>query len=258
MGRPAATAPSGANAPRLVARERRRPICFGVAEPALIDLERILAPWHLRPWPRPTAPQPVAFVFSRCPGNWEDEPTANEGLLSLAADLHRSGLARRIAIPGTGADRGPETTTYQGCTVWGRALEALGVPREALVLVPGEGAHTRTEGDDFVRLARERGWRDALILMNPHETLRVMLGLLVSFRLFDHPMRATPVTPAATDWNRVVYGSQGALELPRAHHILEEARRVVGYQAKGDLASLDDLDRYYREVLGIASPVPPR
>lgn len=223
----------------------------------MTDLDRILAPWHLRPWPRPTRPRPVAFVFSRCPGNWEHEPPANEGLLHLAAEIFHAGLVPLVAIPGTGAERGPETTTYQGCTVWRRALEELGVPRDAIVLVPGDGAHTRTEGDDFVRLARERGWSEALILMNPHETLRVMLGLLVSFRLFGHAMHATPVTPATTDWNRVVYGSQGALALPRAHHILEEARRVLAYQAKGDLASLDELDRYYREVLGIESPMPP-
>lgn len=222
------------------------------------DLDRVLAPWHLAPWPTPSTAYPVAFVFSRCPGNWEHAPPTNEGLLWLAAELHRSGVARQIAIPGTGADRGPETTTYPGCRVWSRALAALGVPEDALVLVPGDGAHTRIEGDDFVRLAKERGWRDALILMNPHETLRVMLGLLVSFRLFAHPMRARPVTPAATDWNRAVYGSQGELRMARAHHILEEARRVLAYQRKGDLASLDELDRYYREVLGVMSPVPPQ
>ncbi|MFN7954688.1 MAG: hypothetical protein U0610_23390 [bacterium] len=222
------------------------------------DIDRVLAPWHLAVWPAPRTPCPVAFVFSRCPGNFEHDPPRNEGLLWLAAELHRTGVAGRIAIPGTGADRTPETTTYPGCHVWTRALRELGVPAEAIVLVPGEGAHTRTEGDDFVRLAKERRWTEALVLMNPHETLRVMLGLLVSFRLFGHPMRATPVTPATTDWNRDVYGSQGELRMARAHHILEEVRRVLAYQAKGDLASLDELDHYYREVLGIASPVPQR
>ncbi len=224
----------------------------------MTDLDRILDPWHLRPWLRPSEPYPIAFVFSRCPGNWEHEPPANEGLLHLAAELHHAGLAQLVAIPGTGAERSPDTTTYQGCTAWRRTLEGLGVPTDEIVLVAGEGAHTRTEGDDFVRLAKERGWTDALILMNPHETLRVLLGLLVSFRLFAHPMRVRPVTPATTDWNRVVYGSQGELRLPRAHHILEEARRVFAYQGKGDLASLDELDRYFSEMLGIASPVPPR
>ncbi len=215
------------------------------------ELARLLDPLHLRSWPRPTRKHPVAFVFSRCLGNWEHDPPRNEGLLWLAADLHRSGLAELVAIPGTGVDRPPDTTTYAGFPVWKRALLELGVPDPAIVAVPGAAEHTRAEGDDFVRLAAARGWREALILMNPHETLRVMLGLLRSFELFGHRLRATPVTPSATDWSREVYGSQGAHRLPRAHHILEEVRRVLAYQAKGNLVTLAELDTYYRDELGV-------
>ena len=86
--------------------------------------------------------------------------------------------------------------------------------------------------------------------MNQHETARVILTLLKVFEETGYPMVIYPVTPH-NDWNKLICGSQGKIQLPRALHIVEELRRIPMYQAKGDLASWEELECYYRDILKV-------
>lgn len=210
---------------------------------------RLFDLFHLRHWPVSEQAVPVAFVPGRAKGDWETTDD-DLGILGQAAKLYADGRIDQVAIPGI--ERRGETN-YLGAKTWMLYLDALGVKKEFVVPTKGEGRNTRTEMDDFVELAQQRGWTDALVLVNPHQVLRVMLGALKSFEGIGHHMTLRPVTHKA-DWNAQVYGSQGHKKLPRALHILEEWRRVVEYQAKGDLASFDELSDYYANKLGVSWP----
>ena len=145
-------------------------------------------------------------------------------------------------------------TGYPGWREWTSYLTTeWDIPEEHIAKTQGKGLHTRTETDDFVFLAKKRGWTDGFIISNQHEVLRVMLGVLKSFDHAGHRMNLWPLTPTA-DWNQDIYGSQGQIPLPRALHISEELRRVGEYQKKGDLASFEELSKYYTNVLGVPWP----
>lgn len=80
--------------------------------------------------------------------------------------------------------------------------------------------------------------------MNPHQALRAMLGILKSFEKHGYPMQVVPVCPPCVSWSKEVYGSQGALLLPRHQHIQQEWNNIPRLQDKGDLASLEELNTY--------------
>ena len=221
-------------------------------------------PWHLREWLPLRHKGDVAFVPGRAKGNWEMEGSNKgiqfQGLLVVAAKVFHAHMVSAIVIPGTEGSRRGGTKTgplvengYPGKDVWTRELVNLGVPAASIIPTRGEGYHTRSEIDDFIFLAKERGWMRGLVFMNPHETLRVMLSFLASRKENEHAIDLFPVTPRAS-WDTLVYGSLGAQEMPRAHHILEEFLRVQKYQAAGHLASFDELGAYYNIVVGVPWP----
>lgn len=195
----------------------------------------------------------TAFVFGRAQGDYEAVQN-DDGILETVATLyHRGRLVPCVIIPNQEAGMAfggkHVATTFPGTKVFRERLEALGV-HEYDIVVPGEYEfHTRGEGDAYVRAAKERGWKSAIAIMNPHQGLRTMLGLLKSFALHQHPMTVVPVYPSRVNWEKSVYGSQGELVLPRHQHIEQEWDRIIRYQAKGDLASFGELNDYLTSCL---------
>ncbi|MDP3685284.1 MAG: hypothetical protein Q8R32_00465 [bacterium] len=189
----------------------------------------------------------AAFVFGRAQGDFE-ATDGDSGILEKAAGLYRNDLVAFVIIPSqeAGVAHGGKSvaTTFPGTQVFRRNLEELGVPQQAIV-VPGDYVpYTRAEGDAYVRLAKERGWTSAVTIQHPHQAPRTMLGLLKSFAACQHHMHVVPDYPWSVNWSKRVYGSQGAQLLPRHEHIQEEWRRILEYQAKGDLASWEELEHY--------------
>lgn len=219
-----------------------------------MNLEKLFNVRNLQHWQWPEQSKlDAVFIPGRAEGNWEDSyGGSNDGLLSLAGD--HNDLYRYIVIPGSDGSysisgrRFP--TGYPGWREWKENICRQGIPEHRVLLTLGHGLNTRTETDDFVSLAKGKGWTSGAVFMNQHETLRVMLGVLKSFEIAGHRMKIYPVTPRA-EWDRVIYGSQGQKQMPRALHILEEFSRVVTYQKKGDLASFEELETYYKEVLAV-------
>ena len=124
----------------------------------------------------------------------------------------------------------------------------LGVP-ETDILISGDAPdkrHTRGESDFFIEMAREQGWTSAVVLTQPHQLLRAVLGTLKVMELQKYGMEVYGLAPSSTSWFEVVKGSQGMEAKPRFEHIADELNRVSLYQKKGDLVSAHDALSYLR------------
>lgn len=202
----------------------------------------------------PTNPVDATFVFGRASGDWEED-LCNNGVLHIAVALYRAGLAEYVVIPGYDctqtAEGLPVPTGYPGRERWkGFLQERLEVPHHCIWSTRGHGTNTKTEGDDFILLARKRGWKSAAVIMQPHQALRAMLGLVRSLEQLQYPMRIVPVIPQRVQWKKHVFGSQGQGGFERYKHIAWEWERIPKYQANGDLASLQELYSYLLAHVG--------
>lgn len=179
------------------------------------------------------------FLHGRAAGD-------TDGLFELASQLVKTERADRIVITGTEGDALDPVAprAWAGKTAWTEALVALGVPVDKIVY--SEPAyHTRQESDVYVDMARQEGWGNAIVLSQPHQALRAILGTLMSVRnAGDYPLRVYSGFPPNTDWDKIVYGSQGQNPMPRRDHCALEMQRVIAYQEKGDLVSLKDYLEY--------------
>lgn len=99
--------------------------------------------------------------------------------------------------------------------------------------------------DDFLTLAVAEGWSRTLgVTQQPHAP-RAMLGtveLLKDRQLTN--LVVAPVWSFIYDCSRECYGSQRSGPLPRFQWIDEEIDRILSYQQRGDLATLDELLEY--------------
>ena len=142
----------------------------------VVDM-RLLDPWHLRSWPKPSRKLQVAFVPGRARDAWEGGH-GDDGLLHTAAYMHRCDMCMYIALPGTigsFVDGKRAASGYPGFVQWYGELLKLGVEGEVIFPTVGRGFHTQSETDDFVELAKEHGWTEGAVIMSPHQTLRVVL-----------------------------------------------------------------------------------
>lgn len=200
----------------------------------------------------PLKPVNAVFIFGRAYRDYE-ATDGDSGILRTAVELYRQRLTQYLSFPGTkghcAADGTTVTTTYPGPEVFSQHLQALGVPAENIIPTAEAPPHTRGDSDAFVELSKQRGWDNAVVVMHPHQVLRSMLGILKSFEKHNHKMLILPVCPFRVNWNKNVYGSQGTLLLKRHAHIQQEWERILRFQQKGDLASLEDLNSYLSHSL---------
>jgi hypothetical protein len=122
----------------------------------------------------------------------------------------------------------------------------LGVPEKKIMPVPGDGHNTKTEMDDFLNWAVSQKWRTVIAITQPAHALRAMLGTVRSLQALGSQIRVYPWWSNRYDFTASSYGSQGEGPLPRSQWIDQEYDRIVRYQAKGDLASLEELHAYLR------------
>lgn len=216
-------------------------------------------------WPKASTADCV-FVPGLAVDNWQDNET-DDGILKTAAALHvesvMKGGACIIAIPGyeatmpEGREGIPSTTGYPGANVWKAELRGMCIMDTATALYAcdavgrdGNSWNTRTEADDFVRLARERAWKSAAVLCTPFHLLRVLCTLVQALDEVSYRLRLFPVTPRSISWTKPVYHSQGLKQLPRIEHIKEEWERIPLYRKNGSVASFLNVLSYLRWSLG--------
>jgi hypothetical protein len=157
-------------------------------------------------------------------------------VIGVARHLLDHGLAKRILISGCGPLCG-----YPGAEDWTEKLTAAGVASDAIARVPVpadlETMHTLSEAEFFVRFAKERGLRSAIIVSAPFHLERAYMTMVtVATRAYpDLRLHAAPGDPLP--WDEEVVHSQGVLRAKRQELIAEELKRIERYQAKSDLLS---------------------
>ncbi len=183
----------------------------------------------------PTEPVDAIFLHGRSFGD-------DDGLFELCKSLIDSGTARYVAINGSNGEKLNGTVAgeaWPGKDEYFKRLSDLGI-KNIFSTMPA--FHTREENDAFLQLARERGWKSAITLSQPHQLLRAMRGQVKSMREQNYSMRIYGASPRPCDWQKTVFGSQGKEQKPRFEHIEHELLATYSY---GDLASYDELIAYF-------------
>jgi uncharacterized SAM-binding protein YcdF (DUF218 family) len=98
-----------------------------------------------------------------------------------AADLYQQGYSRLVLLTEVPRDASEQFLLDRGISVElsearrKRILEALGVPADAIVILPGIVSSTADEGRVFARWAKGRRIRSLLVVTSPYHTARTRL-----------------------------------------------------------------------------------
>lgn len=172
------------------------------------------------------------------------------GLYELAKAMHRRRGIRFIAVTNNEGEKYGSDEKFlanPGKTECIRILtEDFKIPRGKILVPEMEARHTREENTAFLSLSIQEGWRSAVIIAQPHQLLRAMLGMVQEMAQKGYWMEVYTKAPAFVPWLEVVKGNQGTEEKPREDHILDELRRVRHYQHTGELPTFKDLFAYLR------------
>jgi hypothetical protein len=197
--------------------------------------------------------QSLIMVFSDYPSEAVDavflHPLSHKDddeMFPLAASLIKSGRAGYIVTNGSdGQAMGDPSPgkAWAGRDVYLRRLVEAGVPEEK-ILFSLPCMHTRENNDFFLEVARRHGWKRIITLNQPQQLLRATLGQIRSMQLSGYWMRVYATCPRPWDFQREVFGSQGAQQVRRLELLKPELGRVITYQATGDLATFDEFFAY--------------
>lgn len=170
-------------------------------------------------------------------------------ILSAVADITKGGKANYVIIPGDNGERvgekGKQLANIGREEIVNR-LCSLGVKPEVMLVSSKDALHTRAETTAFFSLILNRRFTKIGVIAHPHQLLRIMLGTVNELNRLKIFLPVYSTYPAHTDWEEVVFGSQGRESKPRREHILDEMIRIPVYQQKGDLATFEELAEYYR------------
>ena len=188
---------------------------------------------------RPTKPVDAAIFFGR---SWFD--AEKSGVYQLLVDFYRSGKAKYIVIYGSRGQRFGDTKPNAVAPSHGFArarLVKMEVADDSIInapLIDSTKNNTLEQGKAFLRTAGEYNFKNLVVIDNPHQLLREMLGLIATIDKQEefHPQIWT-AAPTSTDWQKRVMGAQGEHLGPRSDHIDLENGRIRKYQDSGDLAS---------------------
>lgn len=215
----------------------------------------------LNDWPKEIVD--ANFFHARSHNDYDD-------LFEQAAELYQNKITRYVVINGgDGRHRGGNIPkeAWPGADFWVDQLVQLGV-KEKDIYRTGAAFNTKEENDGFLEVARAHKWHSAVITgCQPHQILRPFLGFLKSMHDSDYRMRVYASVPRQKSmpswWRRSVYYPP-AMCTPeellsfedrwriRFELMSGEFLKIPEYQAKGHLATFEELFDYLREypVLG--------
>ena len=183
------------------------------------------------------------FVWGRAAGEWESNQP-HSVLRYTAAIHHLTGAP--IYIPGYyGRDVGQGETGYPGPETWADRLEHFGVQSGFIHKVEGGGHNTKTECEDFLKMADLLGLQCTAAVTTCIHAPRAMLGAVRSMdQMGLASLIMLPVWPGEVCLDREVYGSQGEGPFLLRDWIPREFGRIPTYTAQGDLATFPRLSEY--------------
>jgi len=130
-----------------------------------------------------------------------------------------------------------------------KQLQEKGVDLKKIILCPPpdskvRGLHTKLEGESLINKAILKNFGSGVVIAHAHQLLRISLGVIKTLGEKDYNFSFWHAFPGSTNWEEKVGGSQGMAPMPRKKHILEETKRVLIYQQKGDIASFQEFLEY--------------
>lgn len=196
---------------------------------------------------RPSEPVDAIFFFGR---SYFD--AGKHDLYKTAVDLIKDKKAQYVFLPGDEGFRMGGSVPREsrpGISLETDRLTKMGVDRDKIFYCPHPipetiGFNTKTEGDAFLKTAEQRGFKRVIVLTQPHQIVRAMLGVVKTIDDQELDIDIWCSVPQSTDWQVRVKGSQGKERKPRAEHIPDETGRILKYQDQGDLASFEELFAY--------------
>lgn len=190
----------------------------------------------------PQQPVDVLFFHNRSYGDYT-------GLFEIARKMFEEGRVRFIAVTNNEGERVGSTIPFEanpGKTWCIENLMAQQIPAGNILYPYTMAFQTREENNAFLELSRQMEWKEGVILTQPHQIVRPMLGMVQAMHNNGYQMKVYTAIPRFTPWQEVVRGNQGTEFKPRFDHIEDERKRISDYQASGELATFDQLLDYLK------------
>jgi len=183
----------------------------------------------------PATPADGAYLFGQTTDN-------QISVFRAGLDLIQHQQTKQLLI----ADSVPRSG-YPGFAAWYRALMDLGLKPDKISGVSTHSfpiLHTLTEATALVRHAKATKMLVVFVVAAPFHQLRAFMTT-ISVALQEFPeLRVYNRTGQPLPWSETVRHSQGTLECRRRELIHSELERIERYQAKGDLASTEQILAY--------------
>jgi hypothetical protein len=138
---------------------------------------------------------------------------------------------------------------YPGYDNWKRELSKLGVEENMLEAVPPvpvdtDMLHTRIEAESMVLHARKKGYKKLIVTAAPFQQPRAYMAAVTAVLQHYPQLYIYSQAGKAMPWQEEVVHSQGEVQDERAGLIQGEMERIRKYNAKGDLASVEEVIDY--------------
>ena len=189
----------------------------------------------LSDWPK----EPVDAIFFHGRGEGD-----HDGLFELALEFWRDGM--HVVVNDFEGAQGMEWGGYQapGSSFYVACLTRYGIPSGSIVCTR-QCFHTNEENDAFIELAKERMWKRAVMISQPHQVLREFLGAIQSSKTYNYPMKLYAACPVVTLWFKDVFANISITEsMERFRFSFKECERIFQYQQKGDLCTFEEFFEY--------------
>lgn len=192
---------------------------------------------------QPTKSVDVLFLHNRSFNDYTN-------LFEMTGAMFQRGRVRFIAVTNNEGEKFGSTVPFEanpGMTECIRHLtEEQQIPPENILYPKTKAFNTREENDAFLELSRREGWQTGVILTQPHQLLRAMLGMVQAMDTAGYQMEIYTAAPNSTPWQEVVQGNQGAERKPRIEHIPDELERADYRRSTGELATFEQLFDYLK------------
>ncbi len=99
-------------------------------------------------------------------------------LLQAVADHYHTGTVDAVVLNGLSVEECTrQNQGYRGFEIYRDILIGFGVPEQSIEVLP-PSRHTAAESDNFLKMARVRGWQNLVVSSLPHHQLRCFLQIV--------------------------------------------------------------------------------
>ncbi len=173
-----------------------------------------------------------------------------EKVVKAAANIYHLGQNLPIYLEGSeGQHRddpfpnGKPGVINGGFNFWYRQLRRLHVPSDDIIPT-GPSYNTPDETLELLKLARYNNWDSVIIIGNSYQMLRIVLGTIQWMKKENFWLKCHFVMPSGYEWTQKMRGPQDSEEGDLFDQFWIEYKRIIEYQIKGDLCSLQEAMNY--------------